>query len=92
MGNVSHRLGATRPPHALKESLAANPVLGDAWQRMTEHLGANNVDLAKQPAVLGSALRLDPKTEQFIDTPDAKSANQLSHRTYRAPFTMPEIA
>ena len=55
--------------------------------RMEEHLGANNVDLHKSPATLGKLLNMDPKTERFLDNPEA---NKLLTREYRAPFVVPE--
>ena len=90
MGNVSHLVGKTADPNRVRETVQKDPAFSGAFARMTEHLAANGVDLHKQPPTLGAALKLDPKTETFVGTPDADAANKLRRRTYRAPFTMPE--
>jgi hypothetical protein len=46
------------------------------------------VDLQKTPATLGTVLKMDPKTEQFLDNPQA---NQMLTREYRAPFVVPAV-
>jgi predicted dehydrogenase len=87
IGNISHRLGKTLPPEAIRESVKSNKDLSEALGRMEEHLAANNVDLHKSPATLGAVLKMDPKAERFIDNP---AADQLLTREYRAPFVVPE--
>lgn len=91
MGNISHRLGRDAPPDAVRESLAGNAGMREAFGRMHEHLLANGVDLEATPYTLGPALALDPETESFTGTL-AEQANRLRTRAYRAPFVVPDIA
>jgi predicted dehydrogenase len=86
-GNISYRLGAKRPPGEIKEAIRADQGLAEAFDRMTEHLAANGVDLAVEQAALGVPLKMDPKTERFVGN-DAASA--LLTRKYRPSFVVPE--
>jgi hypothetical protein len=53
---------------------------------MEEHLAANKVDLKKTPATLGTVLKMNPKTERFVDN---AQADRLLTREYRRPFVVP---
>ncbi len=88
-GNISYLLGRQRPPDAIREELKGNKETFEAFGRMSEHLAANGVDLAKDSLTLGVMLKLDPKTERF--TGNAK-ANELLTRPYRPGFVVPERA
>jgi len=85
--NVSYRLGQPHSPEEIRDAVKDNNDLAEMLGRMEEHLGANNVDLHKSPATLGKLLNMDPKTERFLDNPEA---NKLLTREYRAPFVVPE--
>ncbi len=85
--NVSYRLGQPHSPEEIRDAVKDNKDLAEALGRMEEHLGANNVDLHKSPATLGKLLNMDPKTERFLENPEA---NRLLTREYRAPFVVPE--
>jgi len=87
-GNVSHRLGRTLGPEEIAESIRANPNMLEAFERMEQHLAANNVDFSKTPRVLGAPLEFDPNTECFTGA-HAEAANRLLSRTYREPFVLP---
>jgi predicted dehydrogenase len=86
-GNISHRLGQPLSPESILSAIKGSGELAEGLGRMEEHLGANKVDLRKTPLVLGAALRMNPKTERFINNPEA---NQLLTREYRKPFVVPE--
>jgi hypothetical protein len=86
-GNISYRLGAPKPPGAIKEALQDNKTLAEAFDRMAGHLDANGVDITKDDVQLGLPLKFDPKAERFVDN---ASANALVSRKYRAPFIVPE--
>jgi hypothetical protein len=58
---------------------------------MVEHLGANDVDLAKTPLTLGVPLAIDSRTERFTGT-GAGEANKLFTREYREGFVVPQIS
>jgi predicted dehydrogenase len=87
-GNISHRLGKKQGPEQIREAIKENKDLEEAFLRMEQHLVANGVDLTKNPATLGMALRMDPATERFIGNHEA---NQLLAREYREPFVVPAI-
>lgn len=91
MANVSHRLGKTATPDAIRERSGAQRELADAFARCREHLRENGVNLDATPAVLGPWVTYDQKQERFVKE-FAAEANALSRREYRAPFVMPEIA
>ena len=91
LGNISYRIGHATPPAELNDLVKSNWSLHDAYGRMVEHLGANNVDLAKTPLTAGVPLLVDVKAERLIG-PDAARANALISRKYRAPFVVPAFA
>lgn len=85
--NISYRLGRTHSPEEIRDAVRDNSDLSEMLGRMEEHLAANKVDLKKTPAALGATLKMDPKTEKFLDNPEA---NRLLTREYRKPFVVPE--
>ena len=86
-GNVSYLLGQTRSPEEIRDKIKNNADLSEAFGRMEQHLAANNVDLHKTPARLGTLLSMNPKSEEFVGNPQA---NKLLTREYRKPFVVPE--
>ena len=90
-GGLSHQLGRATSAGELTEKTKGNAPLAEAYGRMVEHLGANNVDLGKTPATLGLALVVDPKAERFTG-PDAKVANAALTRDYRKGYVVPQLA
>jgi predicted dehydrogenase len=88
-GNVSYRLGATKSPEEVKEAIKADKELAEAFGRMGEHLAANNVNINTDKVTLGVPLKMDPKTERFLEN---DKANELLTRPYRAGFVVPEKA
>jgi len=88
-GNVSYQLGAKMDPEAIRESIQGDSGALEACERAYEHLQANGVDLKETQATLGVVLKMDPKTERFLD--NAK-ANELLTRPYRPGFVVPPKA
>jgi predicted dehydrogenase len=86
-GNVSYRLGQKASPDEVREKIKADRDATETFARMQEHLAANNVDLSATKATLGMVLKMDPKTERFIDN---AQANTLLTRDYRKPYVVPE--
>jgi predicted dehydrogenase len=91
LGNISHQIGHATPPEKLREAIKADAPLAEAFGRMSEHLAANGVDLARTPLTLGVPLAVDGKAERFTGA-GADAANALLTRKYRAPFTVPQLA
>jgi predicted dehydrogenase len=85
--NISYRLGQPHSPEQIREAVKADKDLAEALGRMEEHLAANQVDLRKTPATLGTVLKMDPQSERFLDNPQA---NLSLTREYRRPFVVPE--
>jgi predicted dehydrogenase len=90
LGNISHQIGKATGSAKLKDQIKSDKVLSEAYGRMVEHLGNNNVDLDKTPLTLGVPLIVDAKRERFSG-PDAARANKMLTREYRAPYTVPSI-
>src|SRR5262249_14173083 len=68
IGNISWRLGQTVSPDDLKaelRKLKMNDGVLETIDRTVQHLGDNQVDLAKTPLTLGPLLQLDPQREAF---------------------------
>jgi predicted dehydrogenase len=86
-GNISYRLGHKSPPQEIYDALKADKAAEETLQRMEQHLVTHGVDLRKNQATLGAFLKMDPKTETFIDNP---YANEFLTRKYREPFVVPE--
>jgi predicted dehydrogenase len=83
--NISYRLGSHASADAMREQIKGDPDALPTFQRMTEHLAANNVDLEKTPATLGMVLKMNPANQQFIQS---KQANHLLARGPREPFVI----
>jgi hypothetical protein len=91
LGNISHLLGRTAAPDALRERIKGNTGLAEACGRMMEHLAANQVDVKATPLTLGVLLAVDAKNERFTGE-FAAQANPLLTRNYRAPFVVPDLS
>ncbi len=86
-GNISHRLGKKATPGAIREAVKANADALDSLDRLTQHLGANEVNLDTDQLTLGEFLKMDPTTEKFVGNAEA---DKLLTRDYRAPYVVPE--
>ena len=80
-------MGKLADPDELQAALQNNSATQETLARMEEHLAKNGVDLKQTKLTLGPTLKLDPKTERFID--NAK-ANELISRPYRPGFVVPD--
>jgi predicted dehydrogenase len=89
MANTSYRLGKKMKPDEIKAALADNPEMLDSFNRMLEHLAANQVDLEKEPITMGPMLTMDPQKEQYTGE-NSEMANMFLKRNYREPFVVPE--
>jgi predicted dehydrogenase len=86
-GNISYRLGQQATPDEIREAVKGDKEALETFGRMAEHLQANEVDLLKTKATLGVFLKMDPKTERFLNN---DAANKMLTRDYRKPFVVPE--
>ncbi len=86
-GNISYRVGKQESPDAIREAIKADKEATEAFGRMAAHLEANGVDLTQTKATLGAFLKMNPKTEKFVNN---SGANALLTREYRKPFVVPE--
>ena len=89
LANISYRLGKKQKPEEIKEQIKADHFAEESLGRMIEHLGKNDVDVAKDQLTLGPSLKFDPTAERFTDS---EAANELVKDKYRAPFVVPEIS
>jgi predicted dehydrogenase len=90
IGNISYRLGQASPTVETRDRIKSNVLLNEAYGRMVEHLGANNVNLDTTPLTLGVPLSIDAKTERFHG-PDSEKANAMLKDEYRPAFAVPAI-
>jgi predicted dehydrogenase len=86
-GNISYRLGKKSAPGEIREKIKGNKEALDSFERMAEHLKANDVDIANEQLAIGEFLKMDPHTERFIGN---SQADKLLTREYRAPFVVPQ--
>lgn len=87
-GNISHRLGQKKKPAEILEEIKSQPFAQESFERMKEHLAKNDVDIDKDQLTLGPVMKMDPKTEKFIDD---EKANVMLKGSYREPYVVPEI-
>ncbi len=90
IGNISHRIGQLAGPEEISESIRPNVLQSETWQRMTEHLTNNNVDLEIDKITFGANLIFDPTNEIFTGSGTAE-ANALLKDDYREEWTIPAI-
>ena len=76
-------------PDEIKAALADNPEMLDSFNRMLEHLAANEVDLDKEPITMGPTLTMDAEKERYVGE-YGDLANMFIKRNYREPFVVPE--
>jgi hypothetical protein len=89
MANTSYRLGKKATVDEIKAAIGDNAEMMDSFERMLQHLAANEVDLAKEPITLGPVLTMDPEKERYIGE-NSDLANMFIKRNYREPFVVPE--
>jgi hypothetical protein len=88
VGNTSYRLGEQVPGTTRPDVLDKHEEVAKSWETITQTVkGTLGLDLSKSTYQLGPMLKLDPKKEQFVGSPDA---NKLLTRPYREPFVVPQ--
>jgi predicted dehydrogenase len=89
MANTSYRIGKKTTPGEIKQAIGDNDEMMDSFDRMLEHLAANEVDLEKEPITIGPILTMDARTERYVGE-NSDLANMFIKRNYREPFVVPE--
>jgi predicted dehydrogenase len=87
LGNVSYRLGMLQPFSKESKAFGDDKDAYETLARTAEHLKENGVPLDTTSYRVGRRLRVDAKTETFIE--DAE-ANRYLTRDYRKPFVVPQ--
>jgi predicted dehydrogenase len=90
LGNISQRVGQSTEPNDISESVKANVLQNETWQRVVEHLTKNNVDLDSNKLTLGPNLSFDPTKEKFTG-PGSDQANNLLKDNYREEWSIPKF-
>ncbi len=89
LANTSYRLGKKATPDEIKQTIGDNTEMADSFNRMLEHLAANEVDLDKEPITIGPMLTMNPEKERY-EGDYGDMANMFIKRNYREPFVVPE--
>jgi predicted dehydrogenase len=91
VGNISLRLGDQVTGAEAKAKFEGNRESLETFERFSEHLTQNNVDLSKTKLLLGKQLSIDPEQEVFIGE-GSEAANLMLTREYRKGFELPTEA
>ncbi|HAV63682.1 MAG TPA: dehydrogenase [Verrucomicrobiales bacterium] len=86
-GNISHRIGSHADDAKIRGAISNDLGALETYERMVDHLKANEVDLLGTPLTLGADLQMNPKSERFTNN---RKANRLLTRDYRKPFVVPK--
>jgi predicted dehydrogenase len=86
LGNISYRLGGLNAMYKVRP-FGENEDAADTFDRFKEHMAANDVQPEQTQVTVGKTLTVDPKTERFVDDPEA---DKMLSREYRKPFVVPD--
>ena len=89
MANTSYRIGKPTKAEEIKKQIGDNELFQETFERMQEHLAANNVDLKMTLPTWGGLLKMNPDTLKFSG-PGADEANKIERGSYRKEFEVPE--
>jgi len=89
LGQLSYQIGEKATAREIGDKIGAQPQLADSFDRMAEHLRANEIDIDSSTLTLGPWLEVDSESEQITNNPQA---NGLMTREYRAPFVVPDLS
>ncbi len=87
--DISYRLAHRTPVEKIKQAVAGNGLLAESFDRLVQHLQANEIDLQEHPIALGPMLTFDTEREEFVGQ-NSYCANMFLKRDYRPPFVVPE--
>ena len=83
LGILSHGLGSRVDTTVVDHAMRDEPTAEEAWGRMRDHLGANEVDLRTEKVTLGRPLTIDPAGDTIVRDPQA---TRMLVRRSRPPF------
>jgi len=86
LGNNSFRLGKEVKTDAAAEMLGSNDEVKDSFQRFTDHMANNSVDLSVDHVQMGPKLVIDTANEAYLNNDEASA---MLTREYRKPFVVP---
>lgn len=89
MANISWRLGKALPQEEMKAEIAGNQDALAAYERIINHLAANEIDLQKTPIIMGPWLQVNAEKEK-LQGKHSRAANKYLSRKYRKPFVVPK--
>jgi hypothetical protein len=87
--NICFRAGAEATVEEIRAKMSVHEDAVNTLNDMLEQLGGNDVDLAKNPFILGPQLNYDRKQERFVGE-NSDRANKYIKGSYRDLFVIPE--
>ena len=87
--DISYRLGRRESVKQVRKAVEGNNLLAESFDRLLQHLKANEINLGKNPIAIGSKLTFDTESEKFTGE-HSYYANMFLSRNYRPPFVVPE--
>jgi len=94
LANISWRTGQIADPENTRKALEGIPEAAEAFQRMTQHLKANEIDSQKEPVITGPWLKLNRDFSRFDDLHNNPNQKQITEalltKSYRKPFVVPD--
>jgi len=89
LANISYQVGKHEHNNEIRQVIKSKAELSESFERLIEHLSANELGVNKKLLALGSMLTMNPETERFTG-PMSTQANRLISRKYRRPFVVSE--
>jgi len=87
--DISYRLAQHKPVEEIKRTVEGNDLLAESFDRLLQHLQANEIDLGRNPVAVGPMLTFDTESEKFTGE-SGYYANMFLRRNYRPPFVVPD--
>ena len=89
LANISYQVGKHENNNEIRQVIKSKTEFSESFERLVEHLSANELGISKKLLALGAMLTMNPDTERFTGTMSTQ-ANRLISRKYRKPFVVSE--
>jgi len=89
MANIAYRVGRAAPVEELRGRIGHHEDAFNTLDSMVTQLEGKEIDLERQPFMVGPKLSYDVKAEQFTGS-HAERANAFVRLPSREPFVVPE--